>query len=86
MSYSSGVTLYSKPKDGVLLRLKRVLSSPFAISALLAYLLVLTAVIFYLGQAKSYRSEFSLMLPGNGSNSSVVLDQIGQVLLHTKIL
>jgi uncharacterized protein involved in exopolysaccharide biosynthesis len=79
MSYSTAVSFYSKPKAGILSRLKRLLTSPLAISALLAYLLVLTAVIFSLAQPKSYRSQFSLMLPGNGSNSNVVIDKIGQV-------
>lgn len=58
---------------------KKFLKSPLIMSALIGYLLVISLVLVYLGQPKTYRSEFSLMLPGNGSNSNVVLDNVGQV-------
>lgn len=52
---------------------------PLFIAALIAYLLIFNAVVIYLKQPKSYASEFSLVLPGTGSSSRVVLDEVGQV-------
>lgn len=79
MSRSAELIIYAEQRLGVLYRLKRLFASPLAITALLAYMVVVVAVILYLGQAKSYRSEFSLMLPGDGSNSKVILTEVGQV-------
>lgn len=53
--------------------------SPLFIAALVAYLLIFNAVVIYLKQPKTYGSEFSLVLPGTGSSSKVVLDEVGQV-------
>ena len=53
--------------------------SPLLITSLIAYLLIFNAVFIYLKQPKTYNSEFSLVLPGTGSSSKVVLDDVGQV-------
>ena len=53
--------------------------SPLVIAALIAYLLIFNAVIIYIKQPAKYASEFSLVLPGTGSSSKVVLDEVGQV-------
>lgn len=53
--------------------------SPLLITAIIAYLLVFTSVFSYLKQPKTYVSKFSLVLPGTGSSSNVVLDEVGQV-------
>ena len=56
---------------------------PYTLIALLAYLLIAAMVMLYLASSPTYRSHTAWVLPGSGSSSKVVLDEVGQASQQT---
>jgi hypothetical protein len=56
---------------------------PCLVLCLCGYLFIALIVMLYLSMAPVYQSDLELVLPGTGASSSVVLDNVGQVVSQT---
>ena len=61
----------------------RLVKWPCLALCLFGYLFIALIVMLYLSMAPVYQSDLELVLPGTGASSSVVLDNVGQVVSQT---
>jgi uncharacterized protein involved in exopolysaccharide biosynthesis len=61
----------------------RLVKWPCLALCLCGYLFIALIVMLYLNMAPKYQSDLELVLPGTGASSSVVLDNVGQVVSQT---
>jgi uncharacterized protein involved in exopolysaccharide biosynthesis len=61
----------------------RLVKWPCLAMCLCGYLFIALIVMLYLSMAPVYQSDLELVLPGTGASSSVVLDNVGQVVSQT---
>lgn len=61
------------------------LKRPYLVIGLALYVLVALLIAFYLNKSPTFTSEMEIILPGSGSNHSVTLDDVGQVVSQTNI-
>jgi uncharacterized protein involved in exopolysaccharide biosynthesis len=61
----------------------RLVKWPHLVLCICGYSLVALMVMLYLNKAPVYKSDLELVLPGTGASSSVIIDNVGQVVSQT---